>query len=213
MEKIMGGLGSGRPAGFSSHATTEGYRALDVRYLKRERLLEPGASAWISWRRGQQIIRTIKVEGRDGEAILHYRARRPGGEWLDVRYPVKLLTTPAPLGGERVWFECPNSKCGRRVALLYAGDVFLCRHCRDLTYQSQREPTWGRLLRQAHRIRDKLDWEPGTVCYTRRDKPKGMHWTTYCRLAAQHDHLVANALGGLEDDLEQRRRKVWGSLP
>lgn len=48
---------------------------------------------------------------------------------------IELTSTKCNYGGERVWFLCPA--CNIRVGTLYRkplSDVFLCRHCLDLTY-------------------------------------------------------------------------------
>jgi hypothetical protein len=48
---------------------------------------------------------------------------------------IGLTTTKCNYGGERVWFLCPT--CNKRVGTLYRkplSDIFLCRHCLDLTY-------------------------------------------------------------------------------
>jgi hypothetical protein len=53
-------------------------------------------------------------------------------------YPVPILTTPLPTGGERWWFGCP--RCARRVDLLYlppGADRLGCRKCCRLVYRCQ----------------------------------------------------------------------------
>jgi hypothetical protein len=55
-----------------------------------------------------------------------------------LTYSVATLTTPAPNGGERLWWSCPE--CGRRCGLLYlpAGrDRLGCRRCGGLGYATQ----------------------------------------------------------------------------
>lgn len=53
--------------------------------------------------------------------------------------PVYLDWTACHLGGQRPWFLCPTRGCGRRIANLYGGAIFACRHCYRLAYPSQRE--------------------------------------------------------------------------
>jgi hypothetical protein len=65
------------------------------------------------------------------------------GEKEVMNYKIKLETTPCRFGGKRYWFICPLSKngiyCGRRVATLFSiGKWFGCRHCGNITYDSQR---------------------------------------------------------------------------
>ena len=42
----------------------------------------------------------------------------------------------------------------------------------------------------------------------RRGKPKGMHWSTYSRLSAEHDALVLAAMEGIARQLGLLRRSV-----
>jgi hypothetical protein len=97
--------------------------------------------------------------------------------------------------------------CGRRVALLYgAGELFACRHCYDLAYESQQESLRYRGLGKAQKIRMRLgggvnmfDDFPG--------KPKGMHWRTYVRLRHSHDIAEQRSTIGLTqlvDSLNKR---------
>ena len=58
----------------------------------------------------------------------------------------KIVSTKPNYGGERYWFLCQNqklnenSKCFRRVGTLYFDGInFGCRHCMNLTYQSQKK--------------------------------------------------------------------------
>jgi hypothetical protein len=85
------------------------------------------------------------------QVILTYRHRGgPSGEWEDVREPIELAWTACNFGGERPWFICPGAGFGRRIALLYGpGRYFLCRHCYDLVYQSQRDYAMDRALHKS----------------------------------------------------------------
>jgi hypothetical protein len=93
----------------------------------------------------------------------------------------------------RPWFICPATHCGRRVAILYGGEVFACRHCHKLAYQCQRESPDDRAKRRADKIRVRLGWEPD-ILNGEGFKPKGMHWRTYRRLTDEHDEWVAQAI-------------------
>lgn len=119
-----------------------------------------------------------------------------GGEWKDENHPVWLDWTPCNLGGQRPWFRYPARGCGRRVAILYGGGIFACRHCYRLAYPSQRETWDDRAARRADRIRNKLGWEPG-ILNGKELKPKGMHWRTFERLTAKHDTFVEQSLAGM----------------
>jgi hypothetical protein len=82
-------------------------------------------------------------------------------EWEDAQEPVELDWTPCNFRGERPWFLClglvNGVRCGRRVAILYGpGRYFLCRHCYDLVYESQRDDAMYRALHKAQSIRKRL---------------------------------------------------------
>jgi len=139
---------------------------------------------------------SIGVRTEYSSVILTYRHQRNGGDWTDKSYPVRLDWFSCNLGGEHPWFLCPAQGCGRRVAILYVGGIFACRQCHQLAYPSQRETYDDRAARRADTIREKLDWEPGILNGRGWKKPKGMHWSTYERLSAEHDSFVSEALLG-----------------
>jgi hypothetical protein len=66
------------------------------------------------------------------------------GEKETFDYKIPITTTTPNYGGERFWFVCPLYKdgvqCGRRVAKLYGGRWFGCRHCHDLSYATRNVP-------------------------------------------------------------------------
>jgi hypothetical protein len=192
----MGGMGSGNRWRYGAKSTVEDYRALDVRRWARDGFLRPGY--WGSWRwsRNGEVVASIQFQVEDDRVILIYRHRSGGGEWKDERYPVRIVRTPCNLGGARVWFLCPALGCRRRVAILYGGAIFACRHCQRLAYASSREGAGDRAARRADRLRDRLKWEPGILngsgC-----KPKRMRWRTFDRLSVQHDLLVGQSLRGM----------------
>jgi hypothetical protein len=191
----MGGIGSGRHWHYDAAQTTDDYLALDIRRWKRDGLLTPGR--WLGWqwsRNGSQIA-AIRARVETDRVVLVYRHRPGGADWKHEEYPVYLGWTPCHLAGQRPWFLCPASGCGRRVAILYGGGIFACRQCHQLSYPSQREPDDERATRRADRMREKLGWEPG-ILNGRGWKPKGMHWRTFDRLTAQHDAFVQRSLAG-----------------
>ena len=203
----MGGSGSGRWQ--RGKDTTSDMRALDVRRLQRDGFLTPGR--WFSWKwsRNGEEVGSIQISTKADRVMLSYRSRSNGGDWQPIEYPVQLEWTACHLGGQRAWFRCPARGCGRRVAILFGGTVFACRHCHRLAYASQRERAGDRAIRRADRIRDKLDWEPG-ILNGDGGKPKGMHWRTYERLKAQHDAYVEASLAGMAQRLGLIRRGLAG---
>lgn len=192
----MGGMGSGRHWYWGARDTTGDYRSIDVRRWQRDGSLEPGCAFIWHWSRNGKVAASIRVSVETDHVILGYRHRSGGGKWNDECYPVYLNWTHCHLGGQRAWFICPAHDCGRRVALLYGGDIFACRQCFRLAYPSQRETSHDRAARRADRIREKLGWKPG-ILNGPGSKPKGMHWRTFARLATKHDAFVQASLAGM----------------
>lgn len=179
----MGGMGSGRQWHYGAKDTTDVYRSIDVRHWKRIGLLKVDLDFRWDWLRNDEVIASIDVFTEKNRIIITYRHQTNGGNWQDESYPIYLDYTTNNFGGERPWFLCPARGCSRRVALLYGGAIFACRHCHNLAYRSQRETSHERAVKRAGRIRDKLDWNTG-------QKPKGMHWKTFYRLEEKHNALV-----------------------
>jgi len=209
----LGGVGSGNWYRFDKKTTTGECHGVDVRYLHREGLLEPGRWFSLRWSRAERETGSIRgvVEGSDRtERVLLFYRHRSGSaaEWEDVHEPVSLDWSACNFGGERPWFVCPGAGCSRRVAILYGlGKYFLCRHCYDLVYESQRENGMSRALRRAQAIRERLG-ESANMTKPFPEKPKGMHWRTYERLRWEHDEADMEQLAGLREWLDRLERKV-----
>ena len=195
----MGGTGSGRRSQSGKDATDD-YRALDVRRWQRDGYLTPGRAFSWQWMRNGEMVASIQVRTESDRVILSYRQRGGGDQWKDERYPVRLSWSPCTYGGQRAWFLCPAAGCGRRVAVLYGGVIFACRHCYRLAYPSQRETADDRALRRADRIRARLGWEPG-ILNGDGSKPKWMRWRTFQRLSTKHEAFVGASLAGLAQRL------------
>jgi hypothetical protein len=152
---------------------------------------------------------TVEGNDRPERALLYYRHRRgPGDEWEDVQEPVSLDWSACHFGGERPWFICPGAGCGRKVAILYGpGRYFLCRHCYDLAYESQRENEMHRALRRAQAMRERLG---GSANMTKPfpEKLKGMHWKTYERLWWEHHEAEMEQLAGMRKWLDRLQKKA-----
>lgn len=193
----MGGMGCGRHWHYGTKDTTEDYMLIDVRRWQREGLLTPGSNfGWQRTRNGK-IIASIRVRAEDDRVILTYRHQSGGGDWEDKSYPVWLDWTTCNFGGKRPWFLCPAHGCSRRVAILYGGSIFACRHCYQLAYPSQRETDYDRAARRANKIKARLGWKQGVLNPKGWKKPKGMHWHTFERLNAKQDAFVAESLAGI----------------
>ncbi|HZB09726.1 MAG TPA: hypothetical protein VE525_11520 [Rubrobacter sp.] len=151
----------------------------------------------------------VSRDARPEQITLHYRHRSGlGGEWEDVREPVHLSWTACNFGGERPWFICPGAGCGRRVAVLYgSGRYFLCRHCYDLVYESQREDKMHRALRRAQKIRMLLGGS-ANMMEPFPEKPKGIHHDTYMKLFWEHHEAETEQLTRMREWLDMFEKKV-----
>jgi len=66
----------------------------------------------------------------------------------------------------------------------FGGNAFACRKCLRLVYLGEAEDAKGRLWRKQRKIENCLI--DGGSCY---QKPKGMHWRTFNRLADKIDEI------------------------
>jgi hypothetical protein len=209
----MGGVGSGNSYRFDKKTTTGECHSVDVRYLHREGLLKPGRWFSLRWSRADRETGSIRCtvigDQKPKRVILTYRHRSgPSGEREDVQEPVPLTWTACNFGGQRAWFVCPGAGCGRRVAVLYGpGSYFLCRHCYDLVYESQRENGMYRALHKAQSIRERLGGS-ASMMKPFPERPKGMHHDTYWRLREEHDEGEMEQLEGMREWLDRLEKKV-----
>jgi hypothetical protein len=206
-KKIMGGFGSGRGQGGKD--TTSDMRALDILRLQRDGLLIPGRAWTSAWKRNGAEVASIQGRTEVDRVILNYRSRSNGGEWQAMEYPVRLEWSPCNFGGRRAWFVCPAQGCGRRVAILFGGSIFACRHCHKLAYDCQRETDDDRAMRRADTIRWRLGWEAG-IANPEGGKPKGMHWRTYQRLTAEYATFANASWAGMAERLGLMNRRLSG---
>jgi len=140
--------------------TVEDSRSLNVLEFARKGYLQDGYSGGIRWLQGDRETGSIGYFVAGGAFHLRYTITK-----VDYAYAVALARTPAPLGGERVWFVCPlvvNGKsCGRRVVKLYlppGGRYFGCRYCHGLSYEKRqkRTPAWARAWERLRKLEEQL---------------------------------------------------------
>jgi hypothetical protein len=206
----------GRPA-YGGRTTCESCKSVDVRRWQREGRLRPGQYFSCSWSRRGEPAGSINVRTEPDAVILIYRFRsRPTSEWKLIEQRVPITWTACHLGGRRPWFVCSVScngrYCGRRAGVLYgAGELFACRRCYGLAYESQQEVQRHRRISQAQKIRMRLGGSPN-LCEPFPEKPKRMHWRTYLRLRARaeaaqdHSNVLAIAwVNRLEQRLKSRK--------
>ena len=187
----MGGSGSGNWYRLDSKTLAEHCMSLDVRQLNRKGCLEPWQGGSLEWQNGCNIVIETKPEAIE----LFYGISRNEQPREDVHIKVPLSWSSCNYGGKRPWFICPGKGCGKRVAKLYlAGKYFLCRHCHDLVYSSQRERKEFRLLNRVHKICQRLGSNNyDYLCVEPEPKPKGMHQATYDKLIERAQDLECEA--------------------
>jgi hypothetical protein len=144
-------------------------------------MLVPGRSFEWQWHPNDRPTSGIKIIVDDGRLTLIYVYRAAGAGLKHAECPISLSWTACNYSGRRPWFLCPGKGCDRRVAILYAGETFVCRCCRQLAYPSQRLQSWERALQRAQSIRMRLGGS-GSLYELIGPKPKGMHETTYTHL-------------------------------
>jgi hypothetical protein len=158
------------------------------------------------WNNGSNIV----IETKPGAIELFYSISRNEKPLEDVHIAVPLSWSSCNYGQKRPWFICPGKSCGRRVAKLYlAGKYFLCRHCHNLTYSSQRQAKAFRLLDKAQKICRRLGANNCNDLFGT-PKPKGMHWRTYERLVEEAQeveleslHAISQKLNIIHDSISQ----------
>lgn len=165
---------------------------LDVRALARVGLLASGASGSWSWRYTDGAAAYVGIRAEEGAVILSFSLGH-GDVREQIEQRVALDRTMPNFGGSRSWWRCPN--CGRRAAVLYAGQRFRCRCCAALAYTSTCEGRSDRLLRRVRKLRARLGAGPGVGDPLLR--PRGMHWTTYVRLAMKVVAMEEEAINTL----------------
>jgi hypothetical protein len=184
----MGGYGSGQR--WNSKNTTSSYLRLDIRRLGRKECLEPGRNFGWQWTLNDKSYGNIRIHTQFDRIVLSYKHRSRSEDWQSKEYSVFLTQTSCHFGGVRKWFLCPARGCGRRVAVLYGGEIFACRTCHQLAYESQREEPHNRALSRAQGLHVRLGGT-GAVGDGLPPKPKGMHWMTYEKMARQFLRLEA----------------------
>jgi hypothetical protein len=165
--------------------------SIDVRDWARRGLLKRlGLVFPLSWTRGGELYDHASVHVQTDSVMLSFRLQSAGRTgWIDAEQRVPIVWTSCRYGGRRAWFECESHSdggyCGRRVAILYrAGDMFACRRCYGLSYQSQHESPRFRSISRSRKIRMQLGGSENLL-EPFPQKPRRMHQMTYDRLRAR----------------------------
>ena len=178
----MGGPGSGTYYRWNKKATTKELIQIDVRQWN-QRLSRPGFSFSGSWSKGETERFRVSIEGAGGSLMLQYSLESLWHPPKKGEAVVRLAFTPCNFGGERPWFLCPNTSCGRRIAKLYFGSMgFLCRNCYQLAYPSQQWAPEDRALYEIDKIHARLGMADGLPDSPLPPRPKRMRNKTYALL-------------------------------
>ena len=188
---------------YSKRDTVESRLSIDVRELHRGGYLEPGQVSswrWAYWD-GSLIDQVTAKAGDDFVLLFHGRTQQF----------VAIDRTDCHLGGQRPWFLCPGSSCRKRCARLFSGrDGYLCRDCQNLAYQSTRESETFQAMNRASVIRIKLGGS-GSLHAPFPEKPKGMWWRTYEKMAdnAHRDSAIGfEGIARQYEELEKFLNKI-----
>jgi len=188
--------------------STDDYRALDVRTMQRDGLFAgPWRGNWRWYRNGKEIA-SVGIETCRDHIQLRYQSRSGDGEPVQHDYLVSVTWTPCHLGGERPWFNCPT--CNKRVAKLYGGSVFTCRHCMRLNYRCQQISKRDQALERSWSLRRRLgtDAGPFDVPAEYLWRPKGMHRKTFAKHIEKLTHIDQQAVGSFEVLIGKLKHKV-----
>jgi hypothetical protein len=176
----VGGNGSGQWLRLDVKVKTNMLFRIDIKDLRHTSGLEPGARGQV-----RQCVRGVPTsfvlyEIKKDRVLLKYEHQPPEKEAQLVIETIWLNHTAPHFGGKRAWFSCPQ--CCKRVAVLFRVDRrFRCRKCHKLSYPTQSWDEFDRSGNEARKIRIKLGGS-GALKEDFPSKPKGMHFTTYCRL-------------------------------
>ena len=171
-------------AGQQRKQTTCETRCLDIRDLKRERVLSATYPMRISWSERGKTTVSVNLQCHENQHLRLCQVEVSNGESGISEQRIPIAWTPCNYGNQRPWFCCPAATCGKRAAILYLdaeSELFLCRHCCNLAYETQRETEQERLYRKRTKYARKLG-RLRTSPHIPHFKPRYMHQKTWDRL-------------------------------
>ena len=152
----MGGYSSGRYRE-RTRGTVDAAIRLDIRFLRRQGFLRPGAvtSGTLRWTRAGEetgsVGVTVNIVDHDNGAVV-VRFNLNGEPRVQE---IQLVSRSMRFGGRRYYFTCPRH--GRRCEVMpLVNGVFASRQAHRLAYQSQSEDLLGRMRDRAHRLEKRL---------------------------------------------------------
>lgn len=175
----MGGINSGRRRSVN-HGAVEQHPCVDLRVLRRAKLLRAGECTYTTLNWGNQAPEALTVRifidlSDVGDASM--RVTRGGGEDIG-KQRVEIECVPCPFGGFRYYFVCPLSG-GRCEQVFLLDGIFASRKAHKLTYASQGEDELARARRKVRKLHRQLSGD------TRYAQPRGHNrWRTIQRIKA-----------------------------
>ncbi len=204
-------MGRGRYIRRGARATADASQPLDIRRFRRAGVMLSGHSFEWQWTVAGKPVGWLRVQvGRDEVKLFYQLQDAAHRRQFAVEQPVSLTRTVCAFGGSRAWWVCPS--CSSRRAVLHrTRQLFACRLCLGLAYESQREKVGDRALRRARAIRKRLGgganmFEPFPL------KPHKMRWETYLRLRVAAEASLQRSLQNTLSSLRGSRLR-YGELP
>ena len=173
---------------------------LDVAYL-RANGVRPGAAGSFDYEhQSTGFVAEIEFDLTTMPGFLrlsHLTRHKEISDRRPMRYKVEVSSTPSNLGvGELLWLHCPRNP-RRRVTRLFLPmerSRFLSRESHGLPYQSVRLSIGKRLVVKAKRLHE-LAGGSGNWRIPPKQKPPGMHQTTFDKLLEKRREAVREARG------------------
>jgi hypothetical protein len=184
-------------------ARCETYHAIDLAWLRRQKMLKPGRASSIKWTHAGGAPASVGLVSSDDYVQLTYRYRA-GHAWQQAREIVSFTHTPTCFGGRRRWFACPA--CRKACRVLF-GVPFRCRRCHGLHYSSQYQSAGRRAAGRLQSLRTRLGGS-ADLLEPFPTRPRHMQRQTYARLQTLNSELVGRFATGITDDLACLERRI-----
>ncbi|MES9831148.1 MAG: hypothetical protein ABW139_02810 [Candidatus Thiodiazotropha sp. DIVDIV] len=202
----MGGLGSGRWFRPRERVTTQDLPQIDIRSMKKQGVLYPNYPGAFCWTLDDPLSGPMNFEIHRGSLKVEYFTDCDS-QTIKLVEKIEFDSTPCHLGGERYWFLCPC--CKTRVTTLFRlRDVYRCRYCHNLPYRAQNESELDRLIRKSRKLRRRLGGT-GSLYEPVRQKPKGMHHSTFDQLSSNERTISLAAVKAITDKTQFFEEMGW----
>ena len=161
-----------------------------------------GENATLSWGKNRQPL-IIKIRRMENSVFIFTDS--------DMGYHINFEQTHLTFG-TRHWFKCPA--CNGRSGVLYHSNIFACRGCLKLTYESQNGSKLDAISSRIRRLRKRL-WPnlPSEIINDLSDschywpKPQALHRKTFARRKAIINTLEKRLAGLIGAQVKALLRK------